>query len=350
MVAPPWIPVPPLGYGGVETVVSALTEELASRGHAVTLFCAPGSLSAATVRPMLAATHERSIERAVLETDHVSRALAFIEPPGEAPAFDVLHDHSGFALLAMADRLTIPVVHTLHGAFDTITSAFYAEHGGKATIVAISPTQLAAAPAGVRAHAVIANPIDARTWQLRVDKDDYVLWIGRMTATKGPQRAIAAARLAGVRLVLAGIVQPGEQPFFDREIAPHIDGVSVQYVGEVSGAPKRALFAGAQALLMPIRWPEPFGMVMIESLASGTPVIAFPEGAARDVVIDGVTGFLVDDKQEMADAIGAIPSLAAMDCRRWVLEHCDVRAVASDYEAVFEAVIDRADHAVSRGA
>jgi glycosyltransferase involved in cell wall biosynthesis len=345
MVAPPWIPVPPLGYGGTETVVSTLTEELAARGHDVTLFCAPGSVSAATVRPMLTAAHPGEIQRAVYEADHVSRAMAAIEPFEEAAAFDVVHDHSGFTLLAMADRIAVPVVHTLHGPFDAATSAFYSAHADKATLVAISATQLAAAPAGVRAAAVIANPIDARIWRLQREKSDYVLWLGRMTADKGPDRAIAAAAAAGVRLVLAGVVQPGDQAFFDREVAPHIDGERVRFVGEVSGAPKRALFAEARALLMPIGWPEPFGMVMIEALASGTPVIAFARGAARDLILDGTTGFLVDDVNEMAAAIGALPSLSPIDCRQWVLDHCDVQAVARHYEGVYATAIARARRA-----
>lgn len=345
MVAPPWIAVPPRGYGGTETVVSTLTEELVSRGHTVTLFCAPGSVSTAEVRPMLDAAHADEFDRTVLEADHTARALAVIEPrSGERP-FDVVHDHSGFTLLAMADRISTPVVHTLHGAFDRATAAFYAEHSAKASMIAISAAQLATAPGELRAAATIANPIDARTWQMRYEKDDYVLWIGRFTADKGPHHAIAAARRAGVRLVLAGVVQPGDEAFFDRSIAPHIDDVAVQYVGEVSGASKRELFAGARALLMPIRWAEPFGMVMIEALASGTPVIAFPEGAAPDIVTDGVTGFFVDDALQMGDAIAAISALSPMDCRDWVLRHCDVRSVATQYEAAYAAAISDARRA-----
>ncbi len=154
----------------------------------------------------------------------------------------------------------------------------------------------------------IPNPIDLQDWPLREHKDDYLLWIGRMTAEKGPHRAIAAARAAGVPLVLAGVIQPGQQAFFDREVAPHIDGERVRFVGEVGGSVKRSLFAGARALLMPIRWEEPFGMVMVEALACGTPVIAFPEGAARELVLHGQTGFLVEDEQAMGAAVGGFPA------------------------------------------
>jgi glycosyltransferase involved in cell wall biosynthesis len=161
-----------------------------------------------------------------------------------------------------------------------------------------------------------------------------------MTEVKGPQRAIAAAHAAGMPLVMAGVIQPGQEGFFDREVLPHIDGDRVRFVGEVAGAPKRALFAGAKALLMPIRWEEPFGMVMVEALACGTPVIAFPEGAACELVIDGTTGFLVDDEEAMGAAVAGLGSISAHDCRAWVAEHCDVDAVAVAYENVYRSVVE----------
>jgi glycosyltransferase involved in cell wall biosynthesis len=348
MLAPPWITVPPPGYGGVEWVVSALTEALVARGHIVTLFCAPGSRSSATVVPLLDHHHPDEIERSLHEADHVSRAFDEVElaPPGRR--FDVVHDHCGFTALAMADRLDTPIVHTLHGQFTPSTAAFYARHGHKAALVAISRAQLAssAAPPGVVA-AVIPNPIDVRSWPLREEKDDYLLWVGRMTPDKGPHRAIVAARAAGLPLVLAGVIQPGQQAFFDREVAPHVDGRRVRFVGEVAGAEKRALFAAARALLMPIRWEEPFGMVMIEALACGTPVIAFREGAACELVIDGQTGFLVDDESAMAAAVSRLDTIAAADCRAWVAEHCDVDAVAAAYEQVYRSVVDRSAAALA---
>jgi glycosyltransferase involved in cell wall biosynthesis len=336
MLAPPWIAVPPPGYGGVESVVSVLTEALVERGLAVTLFCAPGSSSSAEVVTLLAETHPDEIERSLHEADHVARAFDEIEL---GACFDVVHDHCGFTALAMADRLGTPLVHTLHGQFTPSTSAFYARHGHKAALVGISRAQLASAPAGLTAVDAVPNPVDVRAWPLREHKDDYLLWIGRITAQKGPHRAIAAARAAGVPLVLAGIVQPGQQAFFDREIAPHVDGDRVRFVGEVGGAVKRSLFAGARALLMPIRWAEPFGMVMVEALSCGTPVIAFPEGAAPELVVDGTTGFLVDDEAAMAVAVGRLPSIAPRSCRAWVAEHCDVDVVAAAYERIFRSVV-----------
>jgi glycosyltransferase involved in cell wall biosynthesis len=338
MLAPPWLSVPPRGYGGVESVVSALTEALVARGHAVTLFCAPGSVSTATVAAQLADQHPDEIERSLYEVDHVARALEAIEGAPAHHRFDVIHDHCGFTALAMADRIDVPIVHTLHGQFTPATSAFYTRHAHKAVLVGVSRAQLESAPPELPSFEVIPNPIDMSAWPLREDKDDYVLWVGRMTPEKGPHRAIAAARAAGVRLILAGVIQPGQQPFFDTEVAPHIDGDRVSFAGEVGGERKRSLFARARGLLMPIRWEEPFGMVMVEAMACGTPVIAFPEGAARELVVEGTTGFLVDGEQAMAAAIGRLSSIAAPGCREWVATHCDVDVVAAAYERTYRSV------------
>jgi glycosyltransferase involved in cell wall biosynthesis len=339
MLAPPWIPTPAPGYGGVESVVSTLTEALVRRGHEVTLYCAPGSVSRAKVVTLLDESHPDEIERALYEADHVGQAFDAIDINRDR--FDVVHDHCGFTALAMASRIDTPIVHTLHGPFTAETAAFYARHGHKAALVGISRAQLSSAPPGLGPIDSIPNPIDLRAWPLQERKSDYLLWIGRMTPEKGPHRAIAAARAVDVPLVLAGIIQPGQQAFFDREVAPHVDGERVRFVGEVGGAAKRSLFAHARGLLMPIRWNEPFGMVMVEALASGTPVIAFREGAAQELIIDEKTGFLVDDERGMGVAVGRLPRIAARDCRAWVSQHCDVGVVAAAYEGIYRSVAGR---------
>jgi glycosyltransferase involved in cell wall biosynthesis len=338
MLAPPWISVPAPGYGGVESVVNTLTEALVRRGHDVTLFCAPGSVSSATVVTLLKESHPDEIERSLYEVDHVGQAFDQIDLAAIGDRFDVIHDHCGFTGLAMARRIDTPLVHTLHGPFTAETAAFYARHGHKGALVGISRTQLASAPPELGLIPSIPNPIDLRAWPLRERKGDYLLWLGRITPEKGPHRAIAVARAVDVPLVLAGVVQPGQQAFFDREIAPHIDGTRVSFVGEVSGAVKQSLFARARGLLMPIRWNEPFGMVMVEALACGTPVIAFREGAASELVIDGRTGFLVEDERGMADAIGQLQRIDARDCRHWVSQHCDGDVVAAAYERIYRSV------------
>ncbi|MHB1568646.1 MAG: glycosyltransferase family 4 protein [Solirubrobacteraceae bacterium] len=338
MLAPPWISVPAPGYGGVESVVSTLTEALVRRGHEVTLFCAPGSVSSADVVTVLGESHPDEIERSLYEVDHVGRAFDQIDNAADGDRFKVVHDHCGFTALAMANRIETPLVHTLHGPFTADTAAFYARHGHKAKLVGISRAQLSSAPLGLGPISAIPNPIDLRAWPLQERKGDYLLWIGRMNPEKGPHRAIAAARAVDVPLVLAGVIQPGQEAFFEREVAPHVDGDRVRFAGEVGGAAKRSLFAHARGLLMPIRWDEPFGMVIVEALACGTPVIAFPEGAVPELVVDGRTGFLVDDERAMADAISLLPRIAARDCRAWVSNNCDVEVVAAAYERTYRSV------------
>jgi glycosyltransferase involved in cell wall biosynthesis len=338
MLAPPWIPVPPPAYGGIEEVVRLLTAGLAHRGHHVTLFAPPGSESPAEVVEVLDEPHPDDIQRAQFEADHVARAFAHIDAAAErGEPYDVIHDHVGHTALAMADRVSAPVVHTLHGPFDEDATRFYATHGHKARIVAISHAQLESAPPEMGGGSVVHNPIDCAEWPFRADKEDVLLWIGRMSPDKGPHRAITAARAAGAPLILAGPVQPGQERFFAEEVEPHVGRDGIEYVGEADGSAKRDLYGRARALLMPIRWPEPFGLVMVEALACGTPVIAFPEGSAPEVVEHGETGFVVEDEEAMAAAVGKLAEIDPEACRRSCQERFGVPAVVEGYEAVYHA-------------
>jgi glycosyltransferase involved in cell wall biosynthesis len=339
MIAPPWYPVPPPAYGGIESVVAVLSDALVARGHHVELFCARGSTSTATVRPLLRPRPD-SIERALFEVDHVARAFAAIDVAARGDGrFDIVHDHCGFTTLAMADRLATPVVHTVHGPFDEDAKAFYARHGFKGAIVCLSRAQARQAPARMRIGAIVPNPINLAQWPRYDEVREHLLWIGRMNPVKGPHLAIRVARASGLPLVLAGPVQPGFEEFFAREVEPHVDGEQIRFVGEVGGEDKRRLYAQARALLMPIRWSEPFGMVMIEALASGTPVLAFPCGAAPEIVIHGETGFLVDDEAEMAEMIEPAAQLEAARCRASVAERWTPERVAAGYESVYRAAL-----------
>jgi glycosyltransferase involved in cell wall biosynthesis len=340
VLAPPWIPVPPPGYGGIEEVVALLCDALVERGHDVELFCAPGSSSKAKVRTLLAEAHPESIERALFEADHTARAFELVDGAASSDgSFDVLHDHSGFTALAMADRLDVPVVHTVHGPFDRDTSPYYDHHGGKGRVVCISRAQAEMAPAGARVRSVVFNPIDFDAWPVGFEKDDYLLWVGRFVAEKGPQRAIRVAKATGRRLILAGVVQPRQERFFADEIQPHVDGEQIRFVGEVGGARKQHLFAQAYAFLMPITWPEPFGMVMVEALSGGTPVLAFPNGAAPEIVEHGRSGFLVRDEDEMAAMVPRAGELKPEDCRKSA-ERFSPHTVAAGYEDAYRDAIE----------
>jgi glycosyltransferase involved in cell wall biosynthesis len=340
VLAPPWITVPPPGYGGIEAVVALLCEALVARGHDVTLFAAPGSSSTARVYPLLDAAHPDEIGSALHESDHVACAWEQIDLAAEqGRRFDVVHDNSGFTALAMADRVSVPVLHTIHGPFVRDTARFYRRHGHKAHLVAISRTQAESAPAGLHIGGVVPNPIDVDRWPLRTEKQDYLLWIGRMDPVKGADRAIEVARLARRTLVLAGPVQTGQEEYFRERVEPHIDGRRVHYIGEVTGTAKQQLYANAAALLMPVRWREPFGMVMVEALACGTPVIAFPEGAATEIVIDGENGMLAADETEMARATERLGSIDPDRCRLSVAERYDISITTAGYERAYRRAI-----------
>ncbi len=339
VIAPPWIPVPPPGYGGIEEVVRLLCGGLVACGHDVTLFAAPGSRSEARVVEVRDEPEPDNVEHSLVEADHVGAVFDRIDAARvDGRPFDVIHDHCPAVALAMAERLPEPLVHTLHGPFDEERTQLYRRHGRKATLVALSRSQCAEVPDGVVCDEVVPNPIDLDEWPFREDKDDALLFIGRLDADKGPDRAIAAARAAGAPLVVAGPVQPENEEFFASEVAPALDGDAIRYVGPLDGDAKREAFARARGLLMPIEWPEPFGLVMVEALAAGTPVIAFDRGAAPEIVTDGENGFLVDDVDGMA---AAIPRLAEIDprrCRESVAERFGVDAVCAAYERLYAKV------------
>jgi glycosyltransferase involved in cell wall biosynthesis len=226
----------------------------------------------------------------------------------------------------------------VHGSFDENATRFYAAHGHKAAISCLSRAQASRRPAGMRVDAVIPNPIDVDAWPPDVPKEDYLMWVGHVAPEKGPHRAIRVAQAAGRRLVLAGPVQPGQERFFAEAVEPHLDGDRIRYVGEVGGPRKLELFAAAHALLVPITWPEPFGVVMLEAMAAGTPVIAFAQGAAPEVVEAGRSGLLVGDEEAMAEAVDAVADLAPDACRASVRERFSPARVAARYAELYRAI------------
>jgi glycosyltransferase involved in cell wall biosynthesis len=344
IVAPPWLSVPPPDYGGIEEVVRLLCRGLVARGHDVTLFAAPGSESEARVVEVLDEPQPEQMEHSLVEAGHVAAVFDRLDAERAAGRpFDVVHDHCPAVALAMADRIHEPLVHTLHGPFDEEREELYRRQGHRATLVAISRSQRSQAPPGVECRYVVPNPIDPDEWPFSEQKDDALLFMGRMDADKGPDRAVEAARRAGSRLVLAGPLQSENEDYFETHVKPNLEGDRVRYVGPQGGDAKRTLFARARALLMPIEWPEPFGLVMVEALATGTPVIAFDRGAAPEIVADGVNGFLVRDVEEMAAAVDRLDSLEPAACRASVAERFSVERVCAAYEQVYlQALADGA--------
>jgi glycosyltransferase involved in cell wall biosynthesis len=341
MVAPPWISIPAPTYGGIEEVVRLLCQGLVARGNHVTLFAAPDSESDARVVEVLDDPHPDQIEHSLIEAAHVGSVFGRIERERQhAGGFDVVHDHCPAVALAMADQLREPFVHTLHGPFDDERTELYRRQGHKATLVAISDSQRSQAPEGIECRHVVPNPIDLDEWPFQDEKDDELLFLGRLDADKGPHRAIEAALRAGRPLALAGPVQPDAEEFFASEVEPHLDQGRVRYLGSLGADEKRQALARARGLLMPIEWPEPFGLVMIEALATGTPVISFERGAAAEIVIDGENGFLVSDVDGMAAAIDRLHEIDPHRCRTSV-ERFDVDTVCAAYERVYVDAISR---------
>ena len=342
MVAPPWLTIPPPDYGGIEEVVRLLCQGLVARGHDVTLFAAPGSESDAHVVGVLDEAQPEQMEHSLVEAGYVGSVFDRIDAErADGRPFDVVHDHCPAVALAMADRIHAPMVHTLHGPFAEERTELYQRQGHKATLVALSRSQCSQVPDGIECRHVVPNPIDLEEWPFCDHKNDALLFVGRMDADKGPNRAIEAARKAGSRLTLAGPVQPENEQFFASQVQPHLDDDQVRYVGSLGGNEKRQTFARARALLMPIQWPEPFGLVMVEALATGTPVIAFDRGAAPEIVTDGDNGFIVRDVDQMAAAVDRLDEIDPRRCRASIADRFGVDKVSAAYEQVYTDAIAR---------
>jgi glycosyltransferase involved in cell wall biosynthesis len=331
-LAPIWETVPPPGYGGTESVVSVLTEELVRRGHEVTLCASGDSVTAAeliSVQPFslrpLGLAHD-SLQYSLV---HVARALK------DADCYDVVHNHNGPPAelgMAMSHLVRAPFLTTLHN-YPSEDSRFVWSHyeGWYNTISASQCRTLAPLPMA-RFAGVAHNAIDVGCFPYREKKQDYALFMGRFARDKAPHLAIDAAERAGMRILLAGkTALPEEHEYFEHCIRPRLRKGWVEYVGEADALTKRDLFANARVLLMPLLWDEPFGLVMIEAMACGTPVIAFCRGAAPEVILPGVTGFLVDDEEEMAARIEAIDSIDPLACRMHVEQHFSPAALADRY-------------------
>ena len=341
MIAPVWIAVPPAGYGGIELVVSLLTEELTARGHDVTLFASGDSQTKAALRSAYDTAPTERIWEVEPDATHVGAAYKYASESYESgDGFDIIHDHTNHLGVAFAASIPSPVVHTVHMPLDERRREFLARFDGDVYLTAISEYQRKEA-SELNWHGVVHNAIDVDAFTVRERKDDYVVCIGRICERKGQDVAIEIAKRAGVPLVLAGRVHPKEADFFKVRILPHVDDETVRFAGEVSNEIKQDLIAGARALLFPVREPEPFGLVLAEAAASGTPSIATPLGAVPEIVEDGVSGFLAGDVDGMAAAVDRTGELSADRCRQVAVERFHPRAMADGYEALYQDILSQ---------
>jgi glycosyltransferase involved in cell wall biosynthesis len=333
-ICPPWLAVPPKGYGGIEWVVALLADGLADAGHDVTLFATGDSQTRARLEYVFEqAPGSDRINDITLDTTHTLFSLRDVRE-----RFDVLHVHAPFSSLAAAVETGVPTVHTLHGSFVPEMQRLYSLVAQRIWFVAISEAQKRFGE-GLRYAGVVYNGIDMSRYAMQESKEDFVLFLGRAAPEKGWRRAIDAAMAAGERLVSAvKIAHPTEHREWETNIRPVIPD-DFEVLGEITLEEKVDLLRRAKAVLFPIDWDEPFGLVMTEAMACGTPVIATPRGSVPEVVEDGVTGWIVpveDFAAEAADRLGRLSEIEPKACRERVQRLFSKEAMVAGYEAAFE--------------
>ncbi len=332
LIAPPWVPVPPPQYGGTEVMLDELAQGLSAAGCEVMLFTT-GDATCPVPRRWL---YPRALGTLAAFTDeraHVEEAYR------ELAGADVIHDHTLTG--PMSPELAppgVPVVTTAHGPFTPELRAIYKAAAARMAVVAISDAQRRGAP-DLPISAVIHHGLDVNAFPIGRGDGDYVLFLGRMHPDKGAHRAIAVARAAGRRILLAAkLWEPRERHYFVECVEPML-GPQAVYLGEVGGQRKLDLLAGAEALLNPIRWPEPFGLVMIEALACGTPVLAFREGAAPEIIEDTRTGFLCEHEDDMVAKLEDVGRIDRAACRASVESRFSTGRMVDDHVALYRTLI-----------
>jgi glycosyltransferase involved in cell wall biosynthesis len=332
VIAPVWFPVPPSGYGGIELVVSLLADGLAERGYEVTLFASGGSTTkAALVTPLEQPPDPHLLGNAWYDAFHALASYL------RADEFDVIHDHAAVTgpVLGALLRRHPPVVHTLHGPWTEPTRVLYGLAAQHIHLVAISEAQRRDND-DVPYAGTVYNGIDLAAYPYREEKEDFLIYIGRANPDKGPATAITAARHLGIpiKLILKRN-EPPEKAYFDEAIVPLL-GDDVEVFDNVSHDTKVDLLGRAKAMLFPIVWQEPFGLVMIEAMACGTPVVTTNWGAAPELVEDGVTGFRRDGYVDLVDTLNWVGEIDPAACRRRVEERFSAEAMVGAYAALYE--------------
>jgi glycosyltransferase involved in cell wall biosynthesis len=332
IVAPPWVPVPPTAYGGTEAVLDNLARGLVAAGHDVLLFATGDSTCEAPTRWVIERAAGTVDTGSATELRHVVHAYDVIRDWGA----DVVHDHTLVGPV-YGQRFGLPLVTTNHGPFDEELGDLYRAIGHAVPVIAISAHHAASA-AGIPIARVIHHGLDVGAFPLGGGDGGYALFLGRMSPDKGVHVAVRVARAAGVRLrIAAKMREPAEHAYFDDRVAPLL-GDGVEYVGEVGGSDKLELLSGARCLLNPIAWPEPFGMVMIEALACGTPVVATPCGSVPEIVTHGITGFVCADEHELVEAVTDVGNLDRVRCRKEAAARFSTERMVADHLALYEEV------------
>ena len=322
---------PPLHYGPWESVVSLLTEELVHMGLDVTLFATGdsqtrGKLVAVCPRPY---SEDRSVDPKVAECLHISEIFE------HAAEFDIIHNHFDFLPLTYSGLVETPVVTTIHGFSSPSIVPVYKKYNDRGHYVAISDSDKSPELDYI---ATIHHGIDIAQFPFSGAEGEYLLFFGRIHPDKGVYEAIKVAQRIGMKLVIAGIIQ--DQDYFAAEVEPHIDGRTVEYLGSVGPDQRADVLGHALALLHLISFEEPFGLSMVESMACGTPVIAFPRGSIPEIIRHGTTGFIVEDIEQAVDAVAALQSIDRSACREDVERRFSHTRMARDYVDAYEKVLN----------
>jgi glycosyltransferase involved in cell wall biosynthesis len=333
-VAPLFEAVPPKLYGGTERVVSFLTEELVAMGHDVTLFASGDSQTAA----QLESVWPRALRLDPDVRDQIAPGIMQLEAVCRSAAeFDVVHFHTDYQAMPAFSRLRTPFVTTLHGRLDLPELQAALRCFPDAPLVSISESQRTPLQ-GVNWAGTVLHGLPETLLTPQPVEPSYLAFLGRICPEKRPDRAVAIARAAGLPLRLAAKIDRVDEAYFTTEIRPLLDGEQMRLIGEIDEVAKPGFLSGARALLMPIDWPEPFGLVMIEAMACGTPVIAYPAGSVPEVIEDGVTGFIVRSEAEAVAAVGRLDQLDRGRVRRRFEERFSARRMAEDYLAIYHTL------------
>ena len=342
-VAPLSESVPPKQYGGTERIVSYLTEELVHQGHDVTLFASGDSVT----RARLVAPCRRSLRRSDGCIDRMAHHVLMLEQVSQrAHEFDVVHYHIDYLHFPLSRRALIPHVTTLHGRLDIPDLVPLYEQFRDMPVLSISNAQRKPLP-WVNWQATIYHGLPEDLFRFRPKPGSYLAFLGRISPEKRVDRAIEIAKRAGIPLKVAAKVDPVDKDYFERAVEPLLRSAVVEYVGEISDEEKDQFLGNAYALLFPIDWPEPFGLVMIEAMACGTPVIAYDGGAVSEVIEEGRTGFIVKEVEGATEAVRRVPELSRVRCREVFEKRFTAARMASNYLQVYERVIHRcSEHAL----
>ena len=340
-IAPLWMPIPPPAYGGAELLVDWLTDELVRRGHEVTMFASSDSTTTARLEPICELSLQEAMRNRSAYQYEPYAVSAMAQAVARGREFDVLHAHVGPLGLPFTDVSPVPVVHTVHAGLDSVDEHWLLEHHPAAAVASISDSQVSSVSAERRRTIrTVYHGMDTTGYEPSPTADPYVVFLGRMGPNKNPVGAIRIAQAAGYPIVLIGLPQDGrERAYFEEHVKPLIDGRQVTHVGAVPQAEKVQLLQRATALVFPICWDEHFGLVMIEAMACGTPVLAFRRGSVPEVIEPGVTGFIGSREEDLVEALGRIGSIDRAGVATRMRERFSVDRMADDYERFYRDLI-----------